>query len=76
MADILSSKVVKRSVTIAGHTTSLSIEEPFWMALKSIAASQNKSISSLIADIDERRGKNLSSAVRLYVLYTLQKEKT
>lgn len=71
MADILSSKVVKRSITIAGHTTSVSIEEPFWEALKAIAAKEKRSLAALITDIDERRGTNLSSALRLYVLASL-----
>ncbi len=72
MADILSSKVIKRSVTIAGHTTSVSIEEPFWEALKRLAQAQKRPLANLIADIDERRGTNLSSALRLYVLDELQ----
>lgn len=72
MADILSSKVVKRSVSIAGHTTSISLEKPFWDALKTIAAKEKRSLAALIADIDERRGTNLSSALRLYVLDRLQ----
>ncbi len=75
MTTILSSKVIKRSVTIAGHTTSVSIEEPFWQALKEISKSQNKSLSQLICDIDEARGTNLSSALRLYVLQYLQQSK-
>jgi predicted DNA-binding ribbon-helix-helix protein len=73
MPDILSEKVVKRSVTIAGHTTSISLEEPFWVSLRAIAKSQGRSLASLIAEIDERRGTNLSSALRLYVLDNLQK---
>lgn len=73
MGDILSAKVVKRSVTIAGHTTSVSLEEPFWAALRSIAKSEGRSLAALIADIDERRGTNLSSALRLYVLDKLQR---
>lgn len=72
MADILSSKVVKRSVTIAGHTTSVSIEEPFWDVLQNLAKAQKRSLASLITEIDERRGTNLSSALRLYVLDSLQ----
>ncbi len=72
MGDLLSEKVVKRSVTIAGHTTSVSIEKPFWDALKAIAAREKRSLASLIADIDERRRTNLSSALRLYVLQQLQ----
>lgn len=73
MGDILSEKVVKRSVTIAGHTTSISLEEPFWKALREIAAGQGRSLAALITEIDERRGTNLSSALRLYVLETLQR---
>lgn len=72
MADVLSSKVVKRSVNIAGHTTSVSLEEPFWAALRSIAKAEGRSLAALITDIDERRGTNLSSALRLYVLQSLQ----
>ena len=74
MADILSEKVVKRSVTIAGHTTSVSLEEPFWELLRTIAAEEKRSLTALITDIDERRGTNLSSALRLYVLDALQKD--
>ncbi len=73
MADILSEKVVKRSVTIAGHTTSISLEKPFWSALRTLAKAEGRSLAALIADIDERRGTNLSSALRLYVLESLQR---
>lgn len=73
MGDILSEKVVKRSVTIAGHTTSISLEKPFWDALQALAKEQKRSLAGLIAEIDERRGTNLSSALRLYVLDSLQK---
>ena len=72
MADILSSKVIKRSVTIAGHTTSVSLEEPFWEALQELARAEKRSLTALITDIDERRGTNLSSALRLYVLSSLR----
>ncbi|WP_343560169.1 ribbon-helix-helix domain-containing protein [Kiloniella sp. b19] len=69
--------VRKRSVTIAGHRTSLSLEEPFWQDLKMIAGERNKSLSSLIEDIDEARTSNLSSALRLFVLdYFKQKVQT
>ena len=74
MPDILSSKVVKRSVSIAGHTTSVSLEEPFWAALRSLAKAEGRSLAALITDIDERRGTNLSSALRLYVLQNLQQK--
>lgn len=60
---------VKRSITIAGHRTSLSLEEEFWTALKAIATLDNKSTAELIAAIDATRGdRNLSSAVRVFIL--------
>lgn len=62
-------KVVKRSVAIAGHRTSISLEDEFWRALKQIAADQDRSLAGLIAAIDAARGTaNLSSAIRVYVL--------
>ncbi len=68
----LSAKVVKRSVSIAGHLTSISLEEPFWSELQSLAKSENISLSKLIAKIDKARKTNLSSALRLYVLHRLK----
>ncbi len=60
---------IKRSVTIAGHRTSLSLEEEFWTALKSIASQHHTSLADLIATIDEARGaRNLSSATRVFIL--------
>ena len=59
----------KRSLTIAGHRTSVSLEEPFWEALKDIAATEGLTLAALIAAVDGRReGVNLSSALRLHVL--------
>lgn len=60
----------KRSVSIAGHQTSISIEEPFWQALRMIATERGKSLAGLIAAIDGDRPAeaNLSSAIRLAVL--------
>ncbi len=61
--------IVKRSLMIAGHGTSISLEEPFWVALKELAAQRNLSLAALVAAIDaERKGGNLSSAIRLHVL--------
>jgi len=62
--------MAKRSITIAGHRTSVSIEEPFWRALGDIAASKGTSLAALIADIDQARqpNSNLSSAIRVAVL--------
>ena len=59
----------KRSVKIGGHATSISLEEPFWEALKELADEQEKALNQLIAEIDEGRSDtNLSSALRVYVL--------
>ena len=68
----MSSRIRKCSVSIAGHATSISLEEDFWLALKAIAARQGVSLNALIAGIDSRRGGNLSSALRLFVLRDLQ----
>jgi predicted DNA-binding ribbon-helix-helix protein len=60
---------MKRSVRIAGHRTSLSLEPPFWEALKLAAKQRGLSVSSLIAQVDERRKQvNLSSAIRIFLL--------
>ena len=59
----------KHSLTIAGHRTSVSLEEPFWDALKEIAAAERLTVAALIATIDTgREAVNLSSALRLHVL--------
>ena len=72
LTEILNTPIVKRSVMIAGHATSVSIEKPFWDAFKNIAKAQGKSINQLITEIDEARSVNLSSAIRLYVLENLK----
>jgi predicted DNA-binding ribbon-helix-helix protein len=64
----------KRSVKISGHATSVSLEEPFWDALKKLSDEEKTSLNNLIDKIDKARaGGNLSSALRLYVLSDLQK---
>lgn len=69
LAQYLHSPVVKRSVMVAGHATSVSLEEPFWVILGQLATAQNKSLNVLITEIDDLRGpNNLSSALRLYAL--------
>jgi predicted DNA-binding ribbon-helix-helix protein len=62
--------VVKRSIAIQGHRTSISLEQPFFDALVEIAASRSMSLAQLVAEIDETRSRqsNLSSALRVYVL--------
>ena len=65
--------IVKRSVMIAGHSTSVSLEEPFWDALRGIAAARGRSVQALIGEIDAGRGEqNLSSAIRVFVLGAVQ----
>lgn len=59
----------KRSLTIAGHRTSIAIEGDFWAGLEAMAMGSGKSIAALVAEIDQQRdAPNLSSAVRLAVL--------
>jgi predicted DNA-binding ribbon-helix-helix protein len=66
----MQSAVVKRSIVIAGHKTSVSLEDDFWNALKEIKKSHNMTLSGLVADIDVRRlHANLSSAIRIFVLH-------
>jgi predicted DNA-binding ribbon-helix-helix protein len=60
----------KRSITLSGHRTSVSLEQDFWDALNDIARASGQPLARLIDDIDKRqeRGNNLSSALRLFVL--------
>ena len=58
----------KRSVRVAGHRTSVSVEAAFWHALKEIAAKRGVSLNGLITEFDNRRAGNLSSAIRVFVL--------
>ncbi len=59
----------KRSLTLKGHRTSISLEDAFWSALNDIANKQTKSISELVELIDENRGEaGLSSTIRIYIL--------
>jgi predicted DNA-binding ribbon-helix-helix protein len=61
-------KDVKRSLTIAGHRTSLSLEPEFWEALQHEAAKRNTSAAALVSEIDQSRGtRNLSSAIRVWL---------
>ena len=65
----MKSPVIKRSIVIAGHKTSVSLEDAFWKGLKEIALSRGVTLSDLVATIDsERQLGNLSSAIRLFVL--------
>src|ERR1700733_5185453 len=60
--------IVKRSVVIAGHQTSVSLEHAFWHALKQAAARRGMTINDLVTHIDEQRQGNLSSAIRVFLL--------
>jgi predicted DNA-binding ribbon-helix-helix protein len=61
--------IVKHSLAVAGHRTSISLEQAFWDALKAVAAARNQPVAALVAEIDAARGEaNLSSAIRVFVL--------
>jgi predicted DNA-binding ribbon-helix-helix protein len=63
------SPVVKRSIVVGGHKTSVSLEEAFWNGMKEISASRGSTLSELVGEIDAARHQgNLSSAIRLFVL--------
>jgi predicted DNA-binding ribbon-helix-helix protein len=66
----MNSAVVKRSIVIAGHKTSVSLEDAFWNGLKEIGREHKTTLSGLVGDIDVRRlHANLSSAIRIFVLH-------
>ena len=77
----------KRSITIAKHRTSISLEEPFWKALRASAEKDGRSVADLVSEIDKRRARgsergeqgattlNLSAAIRLYVLERMKEER-
>lgn len=70
------SDVEKRSITIDGHRTSISLEDEFWKSLKFIAKERNIAINALISEIDAARTTNLSSALRVHILtYWKDKQK-
>ena len=69
MIDAAPQRVIKRSLSIAGHRTSVSLEEIFWSELRAIAEQRAQSVAALVAEIDAARGEaNLSSALRVFVL--------
>lgn len=66
----MDSAVVKRSIVISGHRTSVSLEDDFWNGLKQIGRENKMTLSGLVADIDVRRlHNNLSSAIRIFVFH-------
>lgn len=70
----MSRRPVKHSLTLRGHRTSVSLEDPFWKAFRDIAADDGRPINDLAAEIDANRGTEcgLASAIRLFVLQRLQ----
>ena len=64
----------KHSLEIAGHRTSITLEDIFWKALRDAAKSRGRSLNDLVTEIDEAREGNLSSAIRVYVLKVAQGE--
>jgi predicted DNA-binding ribbon-helix-helix protein len=69
---MMTGTIRKRSVIVAGHRTSVSLEPEFWTALRDIAEQRGLSINALVAEVDHGRNGNLSSALRVFVLSTLQ----
>ena len=69
------SRPIKRSLTLRGHRTSVSLEDDFWAAFREIAVAENIAINALAAQIDDTRGleMGLASAIRLYVLRYFRK---
>ncbi len=76
MTALLMGRPVKRSLTLHGHRTSVSLEEPFWRAFRGIAKERDIPVNVLAAEIDELRGvdSGLASAIRVYVLDYTQKK--
>lgn len=69
----MTQRPVKRSLTLRGHRTSVSLEDPFWNAYRDIAAKDGKTLNGLAAEIDAARGDvGLASAIRLFVLERVQ----
>ncbi len=67
-------KGLKRSLTIAGHRTSLSLEPEFWQALQKAALAEKRTIASIVGELDQKRGpRNLSSAIRVWLFSRAQK---
>jgi predicted DNA-binding ribbon-helix-helix protein len=69
----MKSPIIKRSIVIGGHKTSVSLEDAFWRGLKDIAHTQRMTLSTMVGEIDKARHQsNLSSAIRLFVLDRLR----
>jgi predicted DNA-binding ribbon-helix-helix protein len=74
--DAMKSRIIKRSVIVSGHKTSISLEEDFWSGLKEIAQANGASVAQTVTEIDTtRQHGNLSSAIRLFVLGHVRDQK-
>jgi predicted DNA-binding ribbon-helix-helix protein len=74
--DAMKSRIIKRSVIVRGHKTSISLEDAFWSGLKEIAQARGASLAQTITEIDKTRQQgNLSSAIRLFVLGHMRDQK-
>src|SRR5262249_53839352 len=74
---LMKSSVIKRSIVIDGHKTSVSLENAFWSGLKEIARAQQATLSNIVARIDKtRQHRNLPSAIRLFVLARVRMPET
>ncbi|MFO1169393.1 MAG: ribbon-helix-helix domain-containing protein [Hyphomicrobiaceae bacterium] len=72
-----SGRPVKRSLTIAGHRTSISLEAAFWDALKALASNEGRPMAEIIAELDEARGEaGLSSAIRVHLFERAKRKST
>ncbi|UTW54437.1 ribbon-helix-helix domain-containing protein [Kordiimonas sp. SCSIO 12610] len=76
MLDLEDAKLKKRSVTISGHRTSISIEQCFWRHLKRYADTDKISLNEIVRQIDEARSRSLSGSIRAYVIQRLETEST
>ena len=75
MKSSVKSAIVKRSVIVGGHKTSVSLEEPFWNQVRAIADAQEMTVSDLVRRIDaDREDTNLRSAIRVFVLQDVREE--
>jgi predicted DNA-binding ribbon-helix-helix protein len=75
-SDLPHSPVIKRSIAIGGRQTSVSLEDPFWQLLKDVATTRCMSVSALVSEIDDQRQRrNLSAALRLFVLRSVGGER-
>jgi len=72
---LTSGQIRKRSVTLSGHRTSVSVEDEFWAVLKTLAQTEKITVADLLTRIDAERPGNLSSAIRLHVLKSLQAQR-